>query len=436
MTDPALLVHALYKATFGRLAEREALSHHVDQLESGVSPERLAEELLSSAEFQARHGPGSKVGTEFLTALYRDGLGREPDPEGLAGWLAAGKNGATQAQVLAAFAGSAEALQKALLSPDWSPAAQETATLARRDSEPTRNEILLGPVPREGRIIEIGASYNPIAAKGGGWNTYTLDHMTREDLIAKYRSHPGVDVNRIEEVDFVWTGGRLISAVPPSLHGSFDALIASHVIEHTPDLIDFLNTAQTLLKPSGVVVLAIPDKRYCFDYFQPLTTTGQVLEAHAEARSRHLGRVAFDQLAYAVKDGGTIAWGQHPSRGLSFVHSIEEAYNLYSSIESKEDYIDLHVWRFTPASFELMLLELARVGHTDWRVESATPAKGCEFYAWLRRGGLASSESMTQEQLSARRLTLLKRTLIEAQAQINWLIAGEPELAAPTTNGF
>src|SRR5262249_48349423 len=119
---------------------------------------------------------------------------------------------------------------------------------------PTRNEILLGPVPRNAHIIEIGPSYGPIAPKTEGWNTRTLDHMTREDLSAKYRDRPGVDVNRIEEVDFVWTSGRLIDAVPVSLHGKFDAFIASHVLEHTPDLIDFLNTADILLNPDGVVV--------------------------------------------------------------------------------------------------------------------------------------------------------------------------------------
>jgi hypothetical protein len=143
------------------------------------------------------------------------------------------------------------------------------------DNPATRDQILLAPVARGAQIIEIGPSYNPIAPKAGGWNTKTLDHTTREKLIAHYRGHAGVDVNRIEEVDFIWTGGLLADAVPKALHGTFDAFVASHVIEHTPDLIAFLNSAAVLLKVDGVVALAIPDKRYCFDYFQPLTTTGR-----------------------------------------------------------------------------------------------------------------------------------------------------------------
>jgi hypothetical protein len=82
------------------------------------------------------------------------------------------------------------------------------------DNQATRDQILLAPVSREAHIIEVGPSYNPIAPKAGGWNTKTLDHTTRENLIAHYRGQPGVDVNRIEEVDFIWTGGLLADAVP------------------------------------------------------------------------------------------------------------------------------------------------------------------------------------------------------------------------------
>jgi GT2 family glycosyltransferase/2-polyprenyl-3-methyl-5-hydroxy-6-metoxy-1,4-benzoquinol methylase len=293
---------------------------------------------------------------------------------------------------------------------------------------PTRSEILLAPVPRGGRIIEIGPSYSPIAPKAAGWDVHTVDHLTREGLVAKYTGHPGVDVNCIEEVDYVWSDGPLSDAVPSALHGTFDAIIASHLIEHSPDLVAFLDSAASLLKPEGVVVLVVPDKRYCFDYFQPLTTTGQVIEAHAERRSRHSQRVAFDHVAYAVENGGVGAWGQHPSRGLRLVHPIEQARELFASMRTPRDYVDLHAWRFSPASFELLLLELARLDETDWRVNRITEAAGCEFFAWLRRGGKATAAALSDEALAARRLALLKRTLLETRAQIDWLLTGEPEL--------
>jgi GT2 family glycosyltransferase len=108
--DPALAVTALYRAAFGRLADPGGLANCIQQLQSGVSLEALAEELVSSAEFQARHGSSQKVETDFLETLYRNGLGRKSDPEGLADWLAAGEKGATRGKVLAAFASSDEAM--------------------------------------------------------------------------------------------------------------------------------------------------------------------------------------------------------------------------------------------------------------------------------------------------------------------------------------
>jgi Methyltransferase domain len=170
----------------------------------------------------------------------------------------------------------------------------------------TRADIL-EPIGRTASIVEIGPSYNPIAPKHDGWNTKTIDAATRPELIDKYGGHPGVDVDRIEEVDFVWRDGPLSDAVPSEPHGTFDALIASHVIEHTPDLIAFLDSAAALLAASGVMILAIPDKRFCFDYFRPLALTGDLLASHSIRRTRHSKQTVFNNAAYIVAADGLIA---------------------------------------------------------------------------------------------------------------------------------
>ena len=153
------------------------------------------------------------------------------------------------------------------------------------------------------------------------------------------------------------------------------------------------------------------------------------MEAHAERRSRHSQRFAYDHRAYTVSNDGDIAWGQHRIEGLRLSYQLETARELFETIETSSEYVDLHAWRFTPASFELLLLELAWLGKTDWRVERITDATGCEFYAWLRRGGKATA-AMPDAELANRRLALLKRTLLETKAQIDWLLDGDPK--APT----
>jgi predicted SAM-dependent methyltransferase len=296
----------------------------------------------------------------------------------------------------------------------------------------TRNERLLGPVDRSMRIIEIGPSFSPIAAKADGWNVCSIDHLPRAELVAKYTGHAGVDVSRIEEVDFVWTDGPLSSAAPPALRGTFQALIASHVIEHSPDLLAFLDSAAELLTRDGVVALAVPDKRYCFDYFKPLSLTGDVLAAHDPSRSRHTIENAFNEVAYAAAVNGSIAWTQAPIEELDLLHSLAQARDFFNALASANDgqYHDMHAWRFTPSSFALIMLELAWLGKTDWYVEDVTAANGCEFLTWLRRGGLARARSLSDSELAAKRLLLLKQTVIEMKEQVDFFV-GAPAAAAP-----
>jgi hypothetical protein len=290
---------------------------------------------------------------------------------------------------------------------------------------------LLEPIRRTASIIEIGASYNPVAPKSKGWNTKTIDVATKSELIEKYRhqnGRDGVDIDCIEEVDFVWRDGPLSAAVPPELHGTFDAFIACHVIEHAPDIVAFLDSAATLLAPTGIMVLAIPDKRFCFDYFRPLTSTGDALTSHIAHRIRHSKKTMFDGLGYGVSANGAIAWGQHSIENLTLLspplNDIYQAILNHGEDESSA-YVDAHAWIFVPSSFQLLLLELARLKITDWRVDRIGSAVGCEFYAWLRRGGAEAAAAFPESELNAQRLSLLKHVLLETKEQIDFLVTPE-----------
>jgi len=278
------------------------------------------------------------------------------------------------------------------------------------------------------RIIEIGPAFAPIAAKADGWDVCTIDRLSRADLIEKYTGQAEVDVSRIEEVDFVWKDGPLSDAAPQRLHGTFAALIASHVSEHTPDFLAFLNSAAELLTIDGVVAMAIPDKRFCFDYFKPLTLTGEVLVAHDPPRSRHCRGNAFNEVAYSAVANGSIAWTQETIRELDLVHSLAQARDLFEALShpKTEGYDDMHAWRFTPSSFALVMLELAWLGKTDWYVERITSASGCEFLTWLRRGGRDRAISLSDSELAAKRLSLLKQTLLETKEQVDFFAVDRP----------
>ncbi len=141
----------------------------------------------------------------------------------------------------------------------------------------SREEKILRHIDKNGYGIEIGPSHNPIAAKKDGYKTHIIDHMSREQLIVKYEDH-SVNLHNIEEVDFVWKGERYSELTGKTQY--YDWIIASHIIEHTPDFIGFLNDCDAILKDDGVISLVVPDKRYCFDHYRPITGISKIIDSH------------------------------------------------------------------------------------------------------------------------------------------------------------
>ena len=171
----------------------------------------------------------------------------------------------------------------------------------------TRQELLRSLFDNGGAGLEIGPSYNPLAPKAEGFNVEIVDHLDRAGLIAKYGGDPNVaSTEVIEEVDYVFDGRPLTELI--GKRACYDFIVASHVIEHVPNFMGFLRDCEGLLKPGGVVVLAIPDKRYCFDLFQPISTVGQILQTDLDRRARPTAGSIFDQRAYMTNKDGAIVW--------------------------------------------------------------------------------------------------------------------------------
>jgi len=288
-----------------------------------------------------------------------------------------------------------------------------------------RSAKILAEIPRGSKVIELGPSYAPIAPKSDGWDSLIVDHGSRETLVAKYRSVDTVDVSRIEDVDVVWRGGPLDQAIPATSRGSYDAFIASHVVEHIPDPVGLLESLAVLLKPTGVVSLVVPDKRFCFDFFKPISTTGELLLAHEQRASRHARSALFNEVAYGVTNAGSICWGRRPATELAFFRSLYEAKRQLDEYGTSEDgpYVDCHAWFFTPASFQLAMLELAALEVIDFTVNTLFPTEDCEFYVTLRRGRQIPRD---ENELEALRLDLLRETFTEIGEQIGLLTEGAP----------
>ena len=232
--------------------------------------------------------------------------------------------------------------------------------------------------------MEVGPSHNPIAPKKRGFNVHILDHATAADLRAKYSGHD-VNLDNIEDVDFVWTGEPFSELIGRT--ACYDWIIASHVIEHVPDLIVFLQQCEVLLKIDGVLSLVIPDKRYCFDHFVPPTSMGNLLDAWSEKRKRPSPGQVFDFFANASKRDGNIAWSPGNGGANALAHTLAEAQAIWTHSRSTSEYVDVHCWRFTPTSFRLVLSDMQALGLTHLGIKAEFDTSGCEFYVSLGKGG-------------------------------------------------
>ncbi|EKD97304.1 MAG: methyltransferase type 11, partial [uncultured bacterium] len=217
---------------------------------------------------------------------------------------------------------------------------REGRMLRRLFGRTSREEKAFHLLDKKGLGLEIGPSHNPIAPKKKGFNVHILDHASAAELRNKYHGH-GINLDNIEEVDFVWHGEPLQELIGKT--GCYDWIIASHVIEHVPDFISYLQQCEALLKPDGILSLVIPDKRYCFDYFSSSSATGNVLDAYAEKRVRPSHGQVFDHFANASKRKGNIAWSSDERGGADqLAHTFTDAQVHWARSVSTTDYIDVH----------------------------------------------------------------------------------------------
>ena len=104
------------------------------------------------------------------------------------------------------------------------------------------------------RGLEIGALTNPIITPrdlNGVGEIFYLDHLSTQDLKEKYKEDKSVEVEKIVNVDFICSDGNLKSG-----EMNFDYVIASHVIEHSPNFLQLLGYL-SILKPGGHLYLFI-----------------------------------------------------------------------------------------------------------------------------------------------------------------------------------
>ena len=157
---------------------------------------------------------------------------------------------------------------------------------------------------------------------------------------------------------------------------------------------------EALLTVGGRLALIVPDKRYTFDRFRPLSTVGDVLEAYHAGREFHPLRPLVDHQLYACRREDALGWGAGDDRPLElqFPHleGVPEA--VRDGLEQCS-YRDTHRWQFTPTSFRLLISDLALLGYHGLGTVASEPTEGFEFFVTLGKDTPAGTEDDRLDEL-------------------------------------
>lgn len=249
--------------------------------------------------------------------------------------------------------------------------------------------------------VEIGALCRPFLRKTEGEVIY-VDHADTATLRRKYRDDPGVVLEELVEVDAVWGANTLAEA----LGRKVDYVVASHVVEHVPDLISWLEELSAILNDRGEVRLIVPDRRFTFDYLRAETVLADILYARLVKARIPQPHVVLEYVLNVAKVDGAKSWrGELDGTRLERLHTAELALRVAQDILDNGTYHDAHCWVFSPLSFAMLMEALAEAGQLDFKCSlfHDTQVDTIEFFVGLQK--CADREEVVESWRAMRRKT-------------------------------
>jgi hypothetical protein len=243
-----------------------------------------------------------------------------------------------------------------------------------------RRSILLSNLDLAGKtILELGPLDNPTVMKGEA-DVYYLDWFSSDEL-RQQLSKTSRQVERVVDVDYVVKGSNFSDFVDKK----FDLIVANHVIEHVPDLIDWAGQLERLTHESSFVFLSVPDKRYTFDVSVRSTDAIDVYQRHKEGLQKaDLYHIMRHQYYFQRVNAESVWKGNVPDKSIRAM-SIQEAERIGQ--EKSKTYSSIHCSIFTDEEFSILWSDLVREGLLDWEIDRIFPtsAPRNEFHVIMKR---------------------------------------------------
>lgn len=207
-------------------------------------------------------------------------------------------------------------------------------------------------------------------------------------------------------LDIAWTGAGSLAALC-GRHDHYDFAIAAEAIHRVPNLLGWFRAVCAVLRPGGVLNLAVPDGRFTADLARPPSTLGEAVEADLLAYDRPSPRQLFGHVAGAAAVETGRIWTEDLSpAGLPRLHGPEAlalAHAQAREAAASGAFVACPCWVFTPLAFLDLIEGASRLGLFPFVVSqfaATEPGEGV-FYACLRRDAERDPEALLRLQLGA-----------------------------------
>jgi len=204
----------------------------------------------------------------------------------------------------------------------------------------------------KGDGLEIGALHQPLEIPAIARVKY-VDRMTVPELRRHYAE---LADKPLVETDIIDNGERLATIG----EATQDFVIANHFIEHCQNPFATFQNLFRVLKPAGILYMAVPDKRFTFDVDRPCTTIEHLLRDYTEG-PEWSKRQHFEEWSRLVNKRSTAAEVDEEVRHLlSIDYSIH--FHVWTEVELLElvgalrDLVRFELELFLRNGFESILI--------------------------------------------------------------------------------
>lgn len=258
--------------------------------------------------------------------------------------------------------------------------------MSAADALALRTSRIVTALDLSGEGIEYGPLNRPTLQKKDCSVRY-VDFADRDTLFERYKNNKEFDPHVIPEIDIV-TGGKSIDQfVSPN---SLDFIVASHVMEHVPDMVGWLKTNLGLLKPNGRLAVAYPDRGYTFDIKRRPAEMSEIIAAHMEKRERpSFAQICDHFFNYADPQVAADIWaGKISKENVPLAYDRKSALSILNSLQvryNRNEYIDCHCWVFSADELFHALHEIKEIMGLKFNIINfvSTPPGLGEFYFTL-----------------------------------------------------